>query len=369
MASFFSFSAPLEVEVRLQGEDDRQQVQVKQDKDKRDKCPVYFDGESIRGQAIVRSRDGKPIKHDGIKVEFVGSIGDPYLHITSRRTVLVHLMLEMFYDRGNHYEFLSLVQELASPGDLRTAQAYDFEFKNVEKQYESYHGINVKLRYFIRVTVSRRMADVVKEKDIWVHSFRMPPDSNNSIKMEVGIEDCLHIEFEYNKSKYHLKDVIVGKIYFLLVRIKIKHMELSIIRRETTGSAPNQYNESETITKFEIMDGAPVRGTSLSSPRISSSGLIGSPSPFRTGETIPIRLFLGGFELTPTFRDVNKKFSTRYYLNLVLIDEENRRYFKQQEITVYRQDQRGQIGQPQQPAELGQSLETGSRPELKPDQE
>lgn len=48
------------------------------------------------------------------------------------------------------------------------------------------------------------------------------------------------------------------------------------------------------------------------------------------GETIPIRLFLGGFDLTPTFRDVNKRFSARYYLNLVLIDEENRRYFKQQ---------------------------------------
>lgn len=45
------------------------------------------------------------------------------------------------------------------------------------------------------------MADVAKERDIWVHSYRMPPDSNNSIKMEVGIEDCLHIEFEYNKSK------------------------------------------------------------------------------------------------------------------------------------------------------------------------
>jgi vacuolar protein sorting-associated protein 26 len=43
-----------------------------------------------------------------------------------------------------------------------------------------------------------------------------------------------------------------------------------------------------------------------------------------TGEMIPIRLFLGGFELTPTFRDVNKKFSVRYYLNLVLIDFENR---------------------------------------------
>ena len=48
------------------------------------------------------------------------------------------------------------------------------------------------------------------------------------------------------------------------------------------------------------------------------------------GESIPIRLFLAGYELTPTFKDVNKKFSVRYFLNLVLVDEEERRYFKQQ---------------------------------------
>src|SRR5258706_2100553 len=80
-------------------------------------------------------------------------------------------------------------------------------------------------RYLIRVTISRRLADVVKDRDIWVHSFRMPPDINNSIKMEVGIEDCLHIEFEYNKSKsvfshsaiifcspfiLHLNDLLTG---------------------------------------------------------------------------------------------------------------------------------------------------------------
>ncbi|CEH12892.1 vacuolar protein sorting-associated protein 26 [Ceraceosorus bombacis] len=294
MASWLSFSTPTDIDVRLEGEESHKQVDVRLDKDRRERCPVYLDGEPVRGTVHVRVRDGKRLAHEGIKIEFIGSI-------------------ELFYDRGNHYEFLALTQELASPGEIRNAQSFDFDFKNVEKQYESYVGINVKLRYFLRVIVSRRMADITKEKDMWVHSYRMPPDSNNAIKMEVGIEDCLHIEFEYNKSKYHLKDVIVGKIYFLLVRIKIKHMELSIIRRETTGTAPNQYNESETITKFEIMDGAPVRG-----------------------ETIPIRLFLGGFELTPTFREVNKKFSTRYYLNLVLIDEENRRYFKQQEITIFR---------------------------------
>ena len=72
---------------------------------------------------------------------------------------------------------------------------------------------------------------------------------NNTNKYQVGIEECLHIEFEYNKSKYHLKDVIVGKIYFLLVRIKIKHMEIAIIKRETTGSGPNTFHENETIAK------------------------------------------------------------------------------------------------------------------------
>jgi vacuolar protein sorting-associated protein 26 len=48
------------------------------------------------------------------------------------------------------------------------------------------------------------------------------------------------------------------------------------------------------------------------------------------GESIPIRLFLAGYDLTPTMRDVAKRFSVKYFLNLVLIDEEDRRYFKQQ---------------------------------------
>ncbi|PGH01744.1 hypothetical protein GX51_05060 [Blastomyces parvus] len=294
MSSFF-FSTPVDIDIVLEDSDERETVDIKLDKNRKEKAPLYMDGESVKGAVTVRPKDGKRLEHTGIKVQFIGTI-------------------EMFFDRGNHYEFLSLGQELAAPGELQHPQTFPFNFKNVEKQYESYNGINVKLRYFVRVTVSRRIADVVREKDIWVYSYRMPPETNSPIKMDVGIEDCLHIEFEYSKSKYHLKDVIVGRIYFLLVRLKIKHMELSIIRRETTGSPPNQYNESETLVRFEIMDGSPSRG-----------------------ETIPIRLFLGGFDLTPTFRDVNKKYSTRYYLSLVLIDEDARRYFKQSEIVLYRQ--------------------------------
>ena len=34
-------------------------------------------------------------------------------------------------------------------------------------------------------------------------------------------------------------------------------------------------------------------------------------------------------------KDVNKKFSVRYYLNLVLVDLEDRRYFKQQVSPIF----------------------------------
>jgi len=284
------------VEFQLADVAERKSVEVTQEKGKVEKLYLFVGSEPVSGKVVVTLKDKvKKLEHTGIKVEFIGQI-------------------ELFYDRGNHYEFTSLVRELSPAGELNDTQTYGFEFMNVEKQYESYNGINVRLRYFLRFTIARSFSsNVVKELDIWVHNYQKPPDINNSIKMEVGIEDCLHIEFEYNKSKYHLKDVIIGKIYFLLVRIKIKHMEIALIKRESTGSGPNLYNESETLTKYEIMDGAPVRG-----------------------ESIPVRLFLGGFDITPSYRNVHNKFSVKYYLNLVLVDEEDRRYFKQQEITLWR---------------------------------
>jgi vacuolar protein sorting-associated protein 26 len=74
------------------------------------------------------------------------------------------------------------------------------------------------------------------KKNKQVHNIASEPEINSTIKMEVGIEDFLHIEFEYNRSKYHLKDSIIGKVYFLLIRIPVKYMELSLIRKESTGT-------------------------------------------------------------------------------------------------------------------------------------
>ena len=257
--------------------------------------PLYKDGDTVSGFVTVTPGFGKKVDHQGIKIELLGQI-------------------EAYYDKGSFYDFIAAVREVAGPGEIKEETKFDFEFPNLEMLNESYSGVNVRLRYVVKVTIVRSFrGSVVTDFPFCVRNTTTLPEINNSIKMEVGIEDCLHIEFEYKKSKYHLKDVLVGKIYFLFVQIKLKHMELEIRRRETTGSGSNQYNETQTMAKYEVMDGAPVKG-----------------------ECIPIRLFLSAYDLTPTYKNVNNKFSVKYFLNLVLVDEEDRRYFKQQEIHLFR---------------------------------
>jgi len=302
MASFFGFGgSSAEIDIRLKDENSFQRVIGKSESGEPELQYLFTQAQNVSGTVHINLKQ-KKLEHQGIKIEFIGQV-------------------EFSYDRANPYEFTSLVRELESIGSLEESKTYNFEFSNVDKSFETYHGNNVRLRYFLRVKIAKQYAaNIVKTIDLAVQNIgsevqETNKDANTSIKMEVGIEDCLHIEFEYNKRHYHLNDVVIGKIYFLLVRIKIKHMEIVIIKRESCGSGqgPNNYNESENLAKFEIMDGAPVRG-----------------------ESIPIRLFLSPYSLTPTFKNVHNKFSVKYYLNLVLVDEEDRRYFKQQEIQLWR---------------------------------
>ncbi|KAK4278767.1 hypothetical protein QN277_016567 [Acacia crassicarpa] len=290
-----AFKPPCQISISLADGGTRKKVPLRRENGQSVMVPLFHSQENIVGELIIEPLYGKKMEHNGVKIELLGQI-------------------ELYFDRGNFYDFTSLVRELDVPGELYERKTYPFEFSTVEMPYESYNGVNIRLRYVLKVTISRNfVSNIVEYLDFVVRNYNPAPAINNSIKMEVGIEDCLHIEFEYSKSKYHLKDVIIGKIYFLLVRIKIKNMELEIRRRESTGSGTNTYVETETLAKFELMDGVPVRG-----------------------ESIPVRLFLSPYELTPTYRNINNKFSVKYFLNLVLVDDEDRRYFKQQEFQLYR---------------------------------
>jgi vacuolar protein sorting-associated protein 26 len=70
----FLFSSPVDIDIVLDDNDNREMVDVK-DKDVREKCPLYMDGESVKGAVTIRPKDGKRLEHTGIKVQFIGTIG------------------------------------------------------------------------------------------------------------------------------------------------------------------------------------------------------------------------------------------------------------------------------------------------------
>ena len=52
MAAYF-FSSPVDVDIILEGEDVRKQIESKAEKDRPVSCAVYYDGESVSGQVRV----------------------------------------------------------------------------------------------------------------------------------------------------------------------------------------------------------------------------------------------------------------------------------------------------------------------------
>jgi vacuolar protein sorting-associated protein 26 len=171
------------------------------------------------------------------------------------------------------------------------------------------------VKYLLRLSIETTLKNLIYEQEFAVVN---PVDrsrlseENKPIKLEVGIDEWLHLIFEMDQRNFGLKDICTGKVTFKKANIKLKSMEIQIIKKEiinVTGVAP----ETSVITKYEIMDGGPVKN-----------------------ETVPIRFFLKPYSLTPSMINVNNKFSVQYFINLVLSDDVDRKYFKQHEINLFR---------------------------------
>ncbi|KAK9293150.1 hypothetical protein L1049_021136 [Liquidambar formosana] len=198
----------------------RKQVPVKKENGQTAMVPLFHSQENIAGKISIEPIQGKKVEHNGVKIELLGQIGALLLQVFNMRCTLTEATFMTLPPLFANWMFLVKYMK---------GKHIHLNFLRLKCHMRHIMGLTVRLRYVLKVTISRGYAgSIVEYKDFVVRNYTPLPSINNSIKMEVGIEDCLHIEFEYNKSKYHLKDVIIGKIYFLLVRIKIKNMDLEI---------------------------------------------------------------------------------------------------------------------------------------------
>ena len=258
------------------------------------KLPAFYDKENITGEVHI-TLTSRTFDHNGIKIILVG-------------------MIESTTESKNSSQFITLSKELSPPGTLSNqVNSFKYSFNNVELTYESYRGIEFNVRYILRVIIATTLRSLTWEREFGVvkpMTKEVLKNNNEPIRMDVGIENWLHLSFELDRTKYSTKDVITGRVTFKKVSMFLKSMLLQIIRREKIigGEVDNAI-----LCRFEIMDGAPIKN-----------------------EIVPIRFFLSPYELTPTYQNVNNKFSVQYIINLVLFDAKDKRYFKQHEIILNR---------------------------------
>ena len=205
------------------------------------KIPIYKTEEKISGKLDISSR--KKFDHLGIKIELIG-------------------MIEIGTDSSVSSMFMSNGLDLEPPGTQNEDRSYNFSFAIFQKPYESYYGNNVKLRYFLRATVlqSKFKSACVKELDVGVLIAAPNEEVPVPINLEVGIDEFLNIKIDFPKNCFELKEIIEGKISFLLVKLPIKKMELIIVRKEIVGVGEKANTTSDELCTFEIMDGCPIKG-------------------------------------------------------------------------------------------------------------
>lgn len=175
----------------------------------------------MTGKVILNLNKLKKLEHTGIKIELTG-------------------LIEQTNDKKNISRFITMTRDLEPAGIITNEITnISFEFKNVEKQYETYRGNNILVKYTLRVTVLSKMRQVSQETEFAVIN---PKDINtisvetDPIKLEVGIEDWLHLIFDVHRNKFHLRDCLTGQVTFKKVSIRLKSMELQIIKKETIGA-------------------------------------------------------------------------------------------------------------------------------------
>ncbi len=207
---------PLDIEITLSNQDQLRQVLGKNEAGEIEPLFLLTAGDNVVGTAVIKYK-GKKVEHLGIKIELIGQIGQhnrrtaacvesPEQSSTRSLPLVCMLSAEFMHDAGNPHEFTQLERPLEEAGDITADKSYNFEFLNVDKPYETYNGNNVRLRYFLRVKVARSYSsNIVKTLDLAVQNLQTEPELNHGIKMEVGIEDCLHIEVR-KREKHHANE-------------------------------------------------------------------------------------------------------------------------------------------------------------------
>ena len=263
-----------------------------------DRFPTFFNGDSVSGSIQIKL-NSRTLKHKGIRAE-------------------LHGIIEKYGTLTSSTEFLFLKQDLAPQGEIiQEKTILEFNFRNPYLKYESYKGNYAGVKYIIKIIIDSNLITLISssyEKEFAVvnpNEESILYQNDFPIKLRVGVKNVLSLSINFEHCNYNCRGVLKGFVTFLNVNTNIKFMEVQLVRREVIFDGKKY--EPEYIARYELIDGGPSKN-----------------------EKIPFRFFLKSYNLTPSYPDIEGFFGVKYFLNLVVVDDDENRYFKYSELNLYR---------------------------------
>lgn len=243
--------------------------------------PVFTHGDTVKGRVSI-DPGSKPLSHKGILIILKG------IYQTSDGQVL-----EIFFTR---------TLQILPPGSLSQAIEPQFTFGRVTVPFPTYLGKLMNIKYFVECKIE--LSDPVVSRAP-LYFVKLSEITETPLNKPIGIDQVMHIEVLLNSVVIDCRKEIIGALFMSLAKIRMIHMSIEIYRRETLKYPTGDVSYEEKVGEWEVMDGAPVRGT-----------------------LIPIRVFLAKCNCWPAPRANGCKVDVEYAMKLRGCDEKNSTYAK-----------------------------------------
>lgn len=276
---------------------------------------TFFDSDKISGKVLLKLNSSKILHPIEFSINLIGIIENMnYPNLSN-----------IFFKE----KFLIKKPEIIK----NEISQYDFLFPSKTKPYESYKGKFFNIKYFLKATLLIKdnksnnennsksnciensveiccIKPIAKE----VLSDYLNKEINKPLEVNIGVENIIHIKINLMKTKFFLDDIIIGKILIVKSKIQITNCFMTIKKEEKINIGNTSITKEYNLANFELIEGLP-----------------------ETKDEIFIRYYLNGVKnLTPTYEDIEGKYSVKYFLGFEFHDNSNYDFFKNIVIDIYR---------------------------------
>ena len=130
LAGIRNVLTPATIHITLEGEASLPTVPKPGSTDPNEKILLFSSRDPVKGTVSVVPLAGKKIEYTSITCEFIG-------------------VIETFGEKSQSNQFITVTKELDQVGIITSTKAYNFDFTSIKKEYETYYGVNVSLRFAV----------------------------------------------------------------------------------------------------------------------------------------------------------------------------------------------------------------------------